>query len=777
MGLVITSSIWAGYGGQGPSDEEAAWIGRHVGIYIWGPCREKERICHGRDELGDMAACLGARIVRSTLNMYPEPWRPEYDPTSRTFIDSLRKPDWRALIGRYGIIVLTLGDGSGRQFDPEWTKGHYRKLTAYLLREYEAAGKTFILGLWEGDHWLTEREMARNPANVERYIRYFEARHQGIVAGRADVPYSRSKVYEMIEMVSLDYEGQKYLINRVIPHTHADLYSLSSWGYQYELVKALDYIKSKAPVSAAFGRRNCMVGEAGGPADWALPEERIDKIRQILAQARQWGVPYVTWWELVGAVGEGQNSLRAPLYDGGVKFAPYYWFYRAYHNLDDPLQIEDFEVDPHGPAGGDYSEEGYPLNRIGGRQEIRGDVFSCLAPGEAQGQRLLYLHFGKKGGAWSTGLMHLDARHFSALYLALRRRSQATIALTDGKGLTARISMQQAVSGKTDIWRCETIALKKFARIDPGDLVELSITAPPGSELWVDEIGFTDLTPRTPSLKGRECPERATLYGKTTPSFPKAEGGPGGLGPAPKASHIMLQSSSQPLPVPAKQNRSLAWLRMITTQDVHILNPRISDDNTTVRLAKELLPGQVLEVLPGGTSHLRFGPLGHLLDVSHPEAAGLTINNLTGQPQFHSFQPSGDNGWLEWRWESDFPVHHFRIVLYGLYRQESRARAAILFSSDGKEWQEAALDKRNWDEPYWVGRPPQDFKPSKSFWVRFQLFPDKAFPDWPWTVGMGDFKIELWMDSEGCKLPAIKGLHYLDNGPSKGFRGLMDLDW
>lgn len=207
--------------------------------------------------------------------------------------------------------------------------------------------------------------------------------------------------------------------------------------------------------------------------------------------------------------------------------------------------------------------------------------------------------------------------------------------------------------------------------------------------------------------------------------------------------------------------------------------PNLTDGTTAFRLAQELVPGQVLEVLPGGTAYLRFGPLGPHLDVQRYEELGLSAHDLNGHPRYHAFQPVGEGtqSWLEWHWESDFPVRHFRIAMYGFFRQEWQAQAALLVSRDGQNWVDATVSRRTWDEKAWIGKTPPDFQPTRSFWVRFQLFPDRSREDWSWTIGLSDFKIELWMDSEDCELPCLGGLRYSDANPSEGDRGLLDVDW
>lgn len=754
LGLVLAAGAWAGYGGLGPSDEEATWVRDHVGMYVWGPPREKELVCYEGAALGSMVARLGARIGRMALGMHPEPWRPDYDPTRRSFLDSVRRLQHRTLIERCDIIIFTLADGSGRQFDPAWTREHYRRLTEYLLREYRDVAKTFVLGLWECDHWLTEADMAADPSAVEKYSRYFAARHEGIAAGRAAAPPSRSRVVEMIELVSVDYEGKEGLINRVIPGTRADLYSLSSWRYQDELTRALDYIKTRAPDSADYGNRNCMIGEAGGPPGWAPPSERVEKMRQILAQARQWGVAYLIWWELVGSLGNvDSRPLRTPAYEGGAKLAPYYWFHRAYHNEDDPLVVEDFEEDPYGPAGGDYSEEGFSLNCLGGRHGPAGGVFCCMVPGGARGHRSLYLSFLPGGGRWGTDLLRLDARRFRELRLALRGPDPATLTLTDAEGHSVSQPLPGPDAGASMVWRDVAISLTNLPGINLADLAELSVEADDAAVLQLDDIVLA--AAGSLPAQGAKAP------------------------PAVEAAHVSLDSARQPLPLPGRPEDRLSWLRIMPARGHRLRNPTLTDGTTTVTLASELVPGQVLELVPGGTSYLRFGPLGSLLDVTQPQTLGLHAHELNAQPRYHTFLPVGDGtrSWLEWRWESASPVRHFRIALYGVYNHEWQARAAILVSRDGETWTEVTAGRRNWDEPCWIGRTPEGFEPTRRLWVRCQLFPDLSRPDPPWTISLSDLKIELWLDSEDVALPGLRGLEYRDDGHPEGFRGLLDADW
>ena len=739
--LTPLGACWAGYGGQGPTDEEAAWVAEHVGMYAWGRKAEKELRDLPMEDKVRIASQLGTRVIRDEITLYPEPWRQTYDPTRLTFVDQLRTPGWQAQIDAFDTIVLTLGDASGRMSDPAWTRPHFAALTEYLLRTYADRSKAFILGNWEGDHWLRDRE--------EQALPVFLARQQGIADGRAAVPESRAKVYSMLEMVLLDCEGKAKLVNTTVPQTTFDLYSLSAWAYFDELTKALQYIDTRAPDSAAFGEHNCMIGEASGGLNWQPDETVVERSRRIMTEAREWGCPYVLWWELLGQ----DSGLMDTQYDGACKQAMYYWFYRAYHNADDPLVVEDFEAEPWGPPGGDRSPDGYSVNRVGGERHSAGSASACLVPNDVGG-RSLYLRFGPEGGAWTTGLMRLNTARFEHVTLVVRGKTDGlSVALVGIDGHRAIVPLADFVRRRGMMGApFRGVPLDAFPGLDRTDLAGFEVTATGAAEAWIDEIRFVG--------RGGMWP------------------GPGPTADhVPRASHIELRSGDEALALPPEggQRPTAAWL--VPARGQLLVNPTLSDGTRSVELADELLPGQELEIVPGGTSHLRFGPLRQHLDVTRAEAAGLTVENLVGLPQFHCLQPTAKSGpcWLQWRYASAFPVTHFRIVLYGNTSPGAGVRISV--SGDGETWTETALDERVWDEGYWVARPQNGFAPTRELRVRAELLPDAERADWQWSISASDLKVELWMDTEDLVLPSLDGLRYSDNSTTEGPRGLLTLDW
>ncbi|MBI2302416.1 MAG: hypothetical protein HYU66_26220 [Armatimonadetes bacterium] len=470
------------------------------------------------------------------------------------------------------------------------------------------------------------------------------------------------------------------------------------------------------------------------------PALRLQENRRILAGAREWGAPYVIWWSLAGTAGD--NSLQRPAWEGGAKLTPWYWYYRAYHAADDPLVVEDFADDPHGPAGGDFDEAGYAVNRLGGRREVSAGTFACVLS-EGPYSDKLYLRFGEHGGRWSTSLMHLDAARFSDLVVWAAGKCPLAVELHDGGGGAARLP----VRGSPNDDPIAKLPLARFRGVKLSDLERLDVVSSSPGQIRLERLGFV--------AKGD-----GTWGDGTNSPHPS------------RAALIALQSSAEPLPVPAPAASRVSFVRLRPAGAIHA--PKLND----VPLADELLPGQELTLRAGGTGHLRFGPLASLLDVKRPEQAGLSAHGLVGFPEYHSLQPdhAADEHWLEWHWSGPYPVRWFRLTLYGSQRTGTKAAAAMRYSLDQKTWQDALVDPREWDETNWVGRPPAEFQPVRELWLRFALLPDRTLADWPWTAGITDLRVDLTLDAERCVLPPFAGLEYRDAGPGDGYRGLLGLD-
>ncbi len=212
----------------------------------------------------------------------------------------------------------------------EAVKKELRDFTVYLMTSQKGTGRTFLLQNWEGDNALNMDEITDYNAGttaIEGMIAWMNARQDGINEGKNYVlsmdPENDVKVYGVLEMNQVnDYNSSveqfKYrtVVDYVVPYTHMDLYSLSTWGSRLpgeekSLLGKLDHIADKAPDSEAFGDKNVMLGEFG--AYQSTYEKASNNYSQYLGDsaagqymanrkqieyALEWGIQYVLYWEL-----------------------------------------------------------------------------------------------------------------------------------------------------------------------------------------------------------------------------------------------------------------------------------------------------------------------------------------------------------------------------------------------------------------------------------------------------------------------------------------------
>jgi hypothetical protein len=181
------------------------------------------------------------------------------------------------------------------------------RLTKYLLTAYADSGKTFILQNWEGDHILFDGlapGVDPGPVRIKGMIRWWNARQDGVEQARREIGAHGVQVLHAAEVnfLSAAMAGKVTATNDVIPYTHCDLYSYSSWDIGFtpgELTRALDYLKSKAPDSALFGHEDIYLGEFGMAKDHGAPDgQRFERIRELMEAAIGWGVRYAIYWQV-----------------------------------------------------------------------------------------------------------------------------------------------------------------------------------------------------------------------------------------------------------------------------------------------------------------------------------------------------------------------------------------------------------------------------------------------------------------------------------------------
>ena len=271
------------------------------------------------DEGGDQLLVFGTRVIKVWLTndvatLYP--FNSDWTPPAANVVELAQKPYFQTLFAKpFTTYLLVVKPVTGSpQFlsgmtaaDVAAESGQMHDLASYLLTTYAGTGKTFVLQNWEGDHLLRSGLTAQQDPpgiSVQGMIDWWNARQDGVARARAEVGERGVRVAHAAEVNQLAdaMAGRVTATNDVLPYTHADLYSYSSWDIQFDpavLTQALDYLRSKVPPSALYGRRNIYLGEFGAAKDQvpdgALRREVIDELSEA---ALGWGVRYAVYWQV-----------------------------------------------------------------------------------------------------------------------------------------------------------------------------------------------------------------------------------------------------------------------------------------------------------------------------------------------------------------------------------------------------------------------------------------------------------------------------------------------
>lgn len=146
-------------------------------------------------------------------------------------------------------------------------------LATYLLKTYKGTGKTFIIQNWEGDGHLNRSSLSDDklPVAIQGMIDWANTRQDAITRARKDVGCDGVLVVNAFEFnyVLITNMPEPFVIDAVVPYTHCDLYSYSSYSSGRskevldEIVKRVEHIRSRTPASSIYGKHNLMIGEFG----------------------------------------------------------------------------------------------------------------------------------------------------------------------------------------------------------------------------------------------------------------------------------------------------------------------------------------------------------------------------------------------------------------------------------------------------------------------------------------------------------------------------------
>ena len=144
-----------------------------------------------------------------------------------------------------------------------------------------------------------------DPVRVQGMIDWWNARQAGVDQARQEVGAHDVEVLHAAEVNFLqrgdgrqgDGDQQRHPVHPLRPLLLLELgHRLHPAGSS---PAALDYLKSKAPDSARFGRDDVYLGEFGVAKDGDRPSgQRFERIRELMEAALGWGVRYAVYWQV-----------------------------------------------------------------------------------------------------------------------------------------------------------------------------------------------------------------------------------------------------------------------------------------------------------------------------------------------------------------------------------------------------------------------------------------------------------------------------------------------
>lgn len=267
------------------------------------------------NEGADRLLELGTRVVKVWFQLdaaRPYPFHSEWGGPASDLAELARKPYYRELFAKpfttYILVVphsVTFTDGMTPEEAAAEREAVYG-LARYLLEEYAGSGKTFVIQNWEGDHLFRQglNGAEPDPVRIQGMRDWWNARQDGVDQARREVGMRGVVVAHAAEVnhLAASLDGKVTATNAVVPFTHADLYSYSSWDVGFDrrrLVDALEYLKTMAPDSELYGEDNLYLGEFGAVADQVGSGVELgDLIRGLTDAAVGWGARYVVFWQL-----------------------------------------------------------------------------------------------------------------------------------------------------------------------------------------------------------------------------------------------------------------------------------------------------------------------------------------------------------------------------------------------------------------------------------------------------------------------------------------------
>lgn len=252
-------------------------------------------------------------------------------------------------------------------------------LTRYLLTNYNNSGKTFYLGHWEGDGYLSVNNWSTNPppAELPAMVAWLNNRQKAIDDAKSATVYSNvnafgySEVNRVRDAMLNGPDNNQRSINYVIPYvTNLDYVSYSSYDAQNlstaNLYATLDYIEAHMPTNkaAVIPGERLWIGEYG----WGksqTPDQQEPTVRAYIQRLLNYpnhALPFILFWEIYDneLLGDGSDAFFCLIDTNNVK-VPCWYLHNRFINQARLLTAQFKETNGRLPSDSEWLALASPL--------------------------------------------------------------------------------------------------------------------------------------------------------------------------------------------------------------------------------------------------------------------------------------------------------------------------------------------------------------------------------------------------------------------------------
>lgn len=247
-------------------------------------------------EGAEQVHALGAKVLK--IWFYPiyekqYPWHSNWPKDVPDLVALAKTPHYEGVFAMpfHTLVLETAEFGMRNNFwqhglsdaDKHTVYDQMYRLTTHLLTRYQGTGKTFVLQNWEADNVMKYALKDTNPDTwdtaYQGMCEWINTRQTAVETARRDCGAKGVQVLHAFEVnfvpsihdlaAGKRYEkGKPLVVDMVVPKTHCDLYSLSSWetwapGKEDAVFGRLKYLASRAPHDGILGENSLMLGEFG----------------------------------------------------------------------------------------------------------------------------------------------------------------------------------------------------------------------------------------------------------------------------------------------------------------------------------------------------------------------------------------------------------------------------------------------------------------------------------------------------------------------------------